>query len=209
MTLHLTVFVVLSIAQLPAKPDPQGPRVPANTSLEDVYREWAKTIRETSDAAKKMKGKTAVQRNAWLQKTAKAKEDKLRQRYKWTQYDLFVVLKIGLKQKWPTERPEDLAFVESAVAQRQENLDELVLNEEIDKWVEAHSPRAAVGSTTSLEGFQRQLQSSVTTTAELRKNVPFTLCPLVLPDGKKCGRKTVGSKGHRCYEHRSIIAEEE
>jgi hypothetical protein len=209
MTTPITAVVVLLLTQVPDDAWAKGTaRAATGPTDQAVYREWAKAVRETSESAKRMRGKTAAQQWAWAAKTAKGKEDKLRARYRLSQYHMFLILETGLSQNWPTDKPEDRGLVESAVAERRANLDAMILNEEIEEWVDKHrTPDRPAGSTVPLEVYQREFSAAAARagveTTELRKRVPFTLCEVKLPDGKLCGRKTVGNRGAKCYEHRT------
>ncbi len=181
-----------------------GPRAALPDAAQDreraIFKEWAKAIRESVDASKKINKKQA-QRDAWAVKTAKAKEDKIRTRYRLSSYQLFLIIKRGVAEKWPTDKPEDLAIVEPIVAHRQAVLDSTIFEEELNAWVAAHTPSTA-GRMTGLVEFSNDLLSSGARAAELRKNAPVNLCGFKLPDETVCPRKVVGPAGRRCYEHR-------
>jgi hypothetical protein len=170
-----------------------------------IFKEWAKSTRETRDAAKRMQRKQA-ERDAWAVRSAKAKEDKMRARYRLSLNQLFLIIKRGVAEKWPTDKQEDLSVIEPIVAQRQAYLDSMFFEEELNAWVEAQIPPTP-STTQSLTGFARSLQEGALNGAalrdHLRKNAPLTVCRAKLREGKTCPRKVVGTSGRRCYEHRN------
>jgi hypothetical protein len=183
--------------------DPQTK--PAGQQREQmIFKEWVKGIRETSDAAKRMQRKQA-ERDVWAARSSKAKEDKLRARYRLSPYQLFLILKRGVAEKWPTDKPEDLKIVEPIVAKRQTSLDSTIFEEELNAWVEAQIPPTP-SMTQSIEGFAKSIQTGALNGAawrdHLRKNAPVTVCRAKLPEGNTCPRKVGGDPGRRCYEHR-------
>lgn len=186
----------------------------ARTAREQaIFKEWAKAIRESVDASKKLKRRTQTERTAWAMHTATLKEDKIRKRYRLNLYQLFLIIKRGVAEKWPTDKPEDLAiaaerqaFFDSMMAQRQAFFDSMVFEEELSAWVTAHWP-STPAHTTSLRGLASEIQTAALDqpriARELREIAPITICGARLPDGKTCNRKVVGDPGRLCYEHRA------
>jgi hypothetical protein len=187
------------VGQAPSpEPDPARDRERA------IFREWAKAIRETVEASKRLSKKQA-ERDAWAVKSAKVKEDKLRTRYRLSSYALFLITKRGLAEKWPTEKPEDLEVVKPIVDRRQEYLDAVIFEEELNAWVAAHTPSNVGRTRDSLEAAQDLLGSAVRDSArdaELRKRAPIYPCMAKLLDDRLCRRRVVGPPGRMCYEHR-------
>jgi hypothetical protein len=170
-----------------------------------IFKEWAKVIRETRDAAKRMQRKQA-ERDAWTVRSAKAKEDKMRARYRLSLNQLFLIIKRGLAEKWPTDKPEDLSVIEPIVAQRQAYLDSMIFEQELNAWVEAQIPprqSRVMSATEFASSMQADVLNGAAMRDRLRKNAPLTVCRSKLPDGKTCSRKVVGTPGRRCYEHRN------
>ncbi len=210
----ITVACALAVAlatQVPDRlnaSDPKESRASNRSGSEihprerEIFKEWAKGIRESVDASRKMTSKRPPQREAWAMKSAKSKEDRIRKRYRLDLYRLFLILKRGVEEEWPTERPEDRSVIEPIVAQRQAFLDSMIFEEELNAWVAAHSPSRA-GSTQGLLEFSQSLQQSINDSAELRKRAPITVCGSKLQNGGQCTRKVVGNPGRHCYEHRS------
>ena len=166
-----------------------------------IFKEWAKAMRESLDASRKMTNKKAADRQSWATRSAKAKEDKIRGKYRLSHYQLFLIIKGGVTQKWPTDKPEDIAVVEPILAVRQNALDATIFEEELNEWVKAHAPSTA-GRTMSLGQFNASLQQGIFDAAALRKNAPTNACKAKLPDGRTCLRKFVGPPNRNSYEHR-------
>jgi hypothetical protein len=167
-----------------------------------IFKEWAKDIRESLDASKRIPIRNPAKRDAWAVKSAKSKEDKIRKHYRLDLYRLFLIVKRGVDERWPTEIPGDRSIVEPIVAQRQAFLDSTIFEEELNAWVKAHLPSSA-GTTTSLLGLGQSVQRRVFEVKELRKEAPITVCGSRLQDGSQCPRKVVGNPGRHCYEHRT------
>jgi len=214
----ITVACALAIAlviQVPDRLNSSDPRESSGSNRSgsgvaprerEIFKEWAKGIRESVDASRRMTSRSPAQREVWATRSAKAEEDRIRKHYRLDLYRLFLILKRGVEEKWPTERPEDRSVIEHIVAQRQAFLDSMIFEEELDVWVIAHSPSRA-GSTMGLEEFSRSIQQSVFDSAELRKRAPITVCGSKLQNGGRCTRKVVGNPGRHCYEHRSLTDE--
>ena len=95
----------------------------ARTAREQaIFKQWAKAIRESVDASKKLKGITQTERTAWAMHTATLKEDKIRKQYRLNLYQLFLIIKRGVAEKWPTDKPEDQAIA----AERQAYFDSIM-----------------------------------------------------------------------------------
>src|SRR5262249_5862753 len=77
-----------------AQPKAQPAVVDAKTAREQtVFKDWARAIRESVETSKKFMGKKQAERTAWAMRSAKAKEDKIRVRYRLSSYRLFLILK--------------------------------------------------------------------------------------------------------------------
>jgi hypothetical protein len=175
---------------------------PATARQQAVFWEWAKAIRESVDASKKLKTKRHAERRAWAMRTAKAKEDKIRASYRLDLYQLFRIIKRGVAEKWPTDKPEDFAIVIPIVVEREASLDAFIFESELNVWVEAHVPPTG-GSFVGPEEAGRQSSTGVDIRGYLRRIAPLTVCGAKLPDGKTCTRQVVGVSGWPCYEHRA------
>ena len=158
-----------------------------------AFKDWAKAMRETADGSKKL---SAKEREAWADKTSKAKEDEIRAKYKLPrQFQFQDLVKTGLILHWPAESPEDLAFIRSIV-------DPLILEDEISDWVTTYVPRSRIPAITSTRIMStREMlndsQESIFDSYFFRQMAPITKCTI-------CDRKTVGKPGSRCYEHRPL-----
>jgi hypothetical protein len=197
MRRNVATFAVCTLLSCPAVvlSQQQPDRAPSRQQV--IYKEWAKGIRESVESAKKMKNKKEAQRDAWMMKSAKSKEDKLRARYHLSPRQLSVINMNGLQEKWPTEKPEDLAVIRPI-------LDPVIFEEELDTWMEAHArPIPSVeGERFSPQEFSARMRENTDRAAEVRRKAPVTVCAAALRDGKKCPRKVVGRPGRLCYEHR-------
>lgn len=205
---HLTgsklFWSAIGSAQEASPPKARTAVTDARTARERaIFREWAKAIRVSVDASKRLPRK---KQTAWATHTATQKEDKIRKRYRLNLYQLFLIIKRGVEEKWPTEKPEDLGIVAPIVAERQASLDSAVFEEELSAWVKDHWP-STPAHTTSTKGYANEiLLSSLDQPRierELRESAPITVCGAKLPNGKTCQRKVVGKPGRLCYEHRA------
>jgi len=179
---------------------------------EKIFKEWATSLRMSSDVSKT---KPKYRRAAYLSQAMQAKENKLMSKYKISQYQLFVIVRQGAAEEWPTEKPTDINIVKPIIAQCQANLDSFMFEKDMYEWVDAHASRPPIRSfsaTYSLAGFSSALQQAALDGAatdkamqeernELRRNAPIHPCGKTV-NGAKCQRKVVGEPGRLCYEHR-------
>ena len=165
-----------------------------------IFKDWAKGVRESVESGNRLANKKPAERQAWVARSWKTKEDKLRKRNRLGLYQLFLITKRGLAEQWPTEKPGDLEIIEPVVAQRQASLDATIFEEDLDAWVIENAPRGP--ATTSLRGAAAAIQQGAFDAAELRKRAPVTVCQAKTEEDKTCGREVVGERGRLCYEHR-------
>ena len=162
-------------------------RVETDSSLsrqKTVFKKWATAMRESTESAKTMTNKKTSDRDAWLTKSLKTKEDKLRARYGLNPRQLFLINKRGLVEKWSTEKPEDFAAIES-------NVSAAVFEDDLKDWTIAHMPQGGDAREIAASGYY----------SEVQKRAPISICGAKLSDGKRCPRKVVGQAGQLCYEH--------
>ena len=182
--------------------------LPSSSEEQTIFKEWAKGIRETSDIAKLMQKTQAANLRSRVARSTKDKEDKLRARYRLSPYQLFLIVKCGVAEKWPTDNPGDLSLVEPIVAQRQAHLDATIFEEELNAWVENQMPPrqspSGRGATEVVSDHQRAALDGNALRDCLRKKAPITVCTAKLPNGKTCHREVVGKRGQQCYEHRDV-----
>jgi hypothetical protein len=82
-------------------------------------------------------------------------------------------------------------------------LDPLILEDEIDKWTDQHTPPSSPRRM-SVSEFHDHLTDQILARGALRERAPITACKFKPPgEGQPCGRKTVGGPGALCYDHRA------
>jgi hypothetical protein len=101
---------------------------------------------------------------------------------------LFQIAKRGFAEKWPTDKPEDLAIaapivtqrqasLDSIVAQKQVSIDSMIFEEELNAWVKAHWP-STQGGLMSIQEFNRAILTGALDqpriARELRESAPIT-----------------------------------
>jgi hypothetical protein len=158
---------------------------PVLTREQTAFKEWAKAMRETADSAKKMTNRKQSERNGWLMRTSKTREDKIRAKYRVSAPQLYAMLRRGLVAKWPAETAEDLAIAKMI-------LDPIIFEDDLKDWTLAHMPQRGDAREIALSGVY----------SEIRKRAPITTCGAKLSDDGKCPRKLIGERGQLCYEHR-------
>jgi hypothetical protein len=166
-----------------------------------IFKEWAASVRMSTDVSK---AKPKSKRAAYLNQAVQVKENKLMAKYHSSQYQFFVILKQGVAEKWPTEKPTDMNIVKPIIAERQANLDAIMFEKDMEEWVEANTPvRSGVilsgGASAAVSYYQSGANSS--NDMEMRRRAPTHTCGDNV-NGLKCQRKVVGEPGRLCYEHR-------
>jgi len=184
--------------------DSTPPKTPAEVTNpvlvreQGAYKEWAKAMRESSEAAARVKGRKSAEREASRAKTAKAKEERVAKKAKLSIGQLHALAMRGLLAGWPTDSPADLAAAQAV-------LEPIILRKEEDKWLTDHVRPPPVRPGSSSEAQMLLSSRSVSFEMErIRKSgkIPVAACDAKKADGGTCGRKTVGDMGAKCYEHR-------
>jgi hypothetical protein len=83
--MYALAFAVALMAQNPAPQEPAGRRAAADAKTareQAVFKEWARGVRKSIEAAEKLKGKKPAERTARAVRSAMAKEDKIRAKYR-------------------------------------------------------------------------------------------------------------------------------
>ena len=82
-------------------------------------------------------------------------------------------------------------------------LDPAILDDEIDAWVAKTSPDSSSSHVfTDPKDVVNYYQAAANSTAARRLKAPIVACNAKQPNGQVCGRKTVGKRGAKCYDHR-------
>lgn len=165
-----------------------------------IFKEWATSVRMSTDVSKT---KAKSKRAAYLNQAVQVKESKLMAKYRMSPYQFFVILRQGVAEKWPTEKPTDVDVVKPIIAERQANLDAIMFEKDMNEWIEDNSPATTglilSGTRSALDYYQQGANSN--SVEQMRRRAPTHTCGKMV-NGTKCRRKVVGKPGRLCYEHR-------
>jgi hypothetical protein len=161
-----------------------------------AFKEWATMVRQTRESAATMKNRKQSWKDSWIARKTAEREIDLCRKYKIQPERLYPIFKQAVLLKWAVKNPADRKAAQSI-------LDPLILEDEIDQWVEQHKPPFRPRTVGVAEAHELMTES-IYKYAEIRKRVPITVCTFKRPgEGQPCGRKTVGGPGTSCYDHRA------